>query len=265
MKRQRGRGRKPGGGHHHGGGGGGGNFHPNRSMESNGPEGGKVRGNASLILERYLQLARDAASSGDRVLSENYMQHADHYFRLVRQMQPAVPVQQVNNDRFENDYESDEDGGEAGGEGEAHAAEGGGEQPDADFPQGERQQHFDRGDRSGERGGDGDFRRGRNNRNRRNRFRSEGGEGGGEHHEGREPREAREPREPREPREDGGEMRSERSEGGERPERAERQERSERPPRRERQPREPRADNGGEQAGPEGFSNGPRPAFLRSE
>lgn len=250
MKRQRGRGRKPGGGHHHGGGGG--NFHPNRSMESNGPEGGKVRGNASVILERYLQLARDAASSGDRVLSENYMQHADHYFRLVRQMQPAMPVQQVNSERFDNDYEGDEEGGAdgEGGESEAHAAETGGEQPDVDFPQGERQQQFDRGDR-----GDGDFRRGRN-RGRRNRFRPEGGEGGDQ-------REAREPREPREPREEGSDARFERSEGAERPERAERQERSERP-RRERQPREPR-DAGGDQAGPEGFSTGPRPAFLRSE
>ena len=85
MKRQRGRGRKPGGGHNH--------FNPNqpnRAMESNGPDI-KVRGPAAHIFERYLQLARDAASSGNRVLSENYLQHADHYFRLVRQMQPAMP------------------------------------------------------------------------------------------------------------------------------------------------------------------------------
>ena len=87
MKRQRGRGRRPGGGgggqHHQSGGG-----HPNRTMESSGPEV-KVRGPASVIYERYLQLSRDAASSGDRVLSENYAQHADHYFRLVRSMQPG--------------------------------------------------------------------------------------------------------------------------------------------------------------------------------
>ena len=95
MKRQRGRGRRPGGG-------GrsaveaitsGGHHNPNRPMESNGPDI-KVRGPASHIYERYLQLARDAASSGDRVLSENYSQHADHYFRLVRSMQPAQPPQQ---------------------------------------------------------------------------------------------------------------------------------------------------------------------------
>src|SRR5690606_11133636 len=87
MKRQRGRGRKPGGGHQHY------NQHqPNRALESNGPEV-KVRGPASHIYERYLQLARDAASSGDRVLIENYLQHADHYFRMVRAMPPAAPVQ----------------------------------------------------------------------------------------------------------------------------------------------------------------------------
>lgn len=55
MKRQRGRGRKPGGG---GGGGGGGN-HGNRPLESNGPEV-KIRGTAAQIYEKYSQYARDA-------------------------------------------------------------------------------------------------------------------------------------------------------------------------------------------------------------
>ena len=77
-------------------------------MESNGPET-KVRGPAAVIYERYLQLARDATSSGDRVLGENYLQHADHYFRLVRSMQPAQPhPQQQQQDRF-NDAERDGD------------------------------------------------------------------------------------------------------------------------------------------------------------
>jgi len=92
MKRQRGRGRRPGGG----GGGGGGQHHqhqhPNRAMESSGPEI-KVRGPASHIYERYLQLSRDAAGAGDRVLSENYAQHADHYFRLVRSMLTYIKIE----------------------------------------------------------------------------------------------------------------------------------------------------------------------------
>src|SRR5262245_62290571 len=122
MKRQRGRGRKPGGGgHHHN------QQHPNRQMESNGPET-KVRGPVSHSYERYLQLARDAASSGDRVLSENYLQYADHYFRLVRSMQPAQPPPQP--ERFDGDMEGDEEGGgdneaEAGEEIEANGGEAG--------------------------------------------------------------------------------------------------------------------------------------------
>jgi hypothetical protein len=90
MKRQRGRNRKPGGG----GGQGHGN-NPNRAFDSNGPEGIKVRGNAQHVYERYQQLARDAASGGDRVLAENFLQHAEHYFRLIRAMQPNRPVADI--------------------------------------------------------------------------------------------------------------------------------------------------------------------------
>jgi hypothetical protein len=90
MKRQRGRNRKPGGG----GGQGHGN-NPNRAFDSNGPEGIKVRGNAQHVYERYQQLARDATSAGDRVLAENFLQHAEHYFRLIRAMQPNRPVAEI--------------------------------------------------------------------------------------------------------------------------------------------------------------------------
>lgn len=58
-----------------------------RNFESNGPDV-KVRGNAAHIAEKYLQLARDAQSSGDPVLAENYLQHAEHYFRIVAAAQP---------------------------------------------------------------------------------------------------------------------------------------------------------------------------------
>jgi hypothetical protein len=59
-----------------------------RNFESNGPDV-KVRGNAAHIAEKYLQLARDAQSSGDPVLAENYLQHAEHYFRIVAAAQQA--------------------------------------------------------------------------------------------------------------------------------------------------------------------------------
>jgi Domain of unknown function (DUF4167) len=68
--------------------------------ESNGPDV-KIRGTASHVAEKYLQLARDAQSSGDPVAAENYYQHAEHYFRLIaaaqeqyRQSQPYYQQQQ---------------------------------------------------------------------------------------------------------------------------------------------------------------------------
>jgi hypothetical protein len=84
QKRMRGR---SGGG---GGGGGNNNNHNHRKSqnpltrvyESNGPDV-KIRGTASHIAEKYMQLARDAQSSGDPVAAENYFQHAEHYFRLI--------------------------------------------------------------------------------------------------------------------------------------------------------------------------------------
>ncbi|VAW01855.1 hypothetical protein MNBD_ALPHA06-278, partial [hydrothermal vent metagenome] len=59
---------------------------PNKALESNGP-GVKIRGAASTILEKYLQLANDATTSGDRVSAEYYYQYAEHYGRLVQAQQ----------------------------------------------------------------------------------------------------------------------------------------------------------------------------------
>ncbi len=67
--RSRGRGRKP--------------QNPmSRNFESNGPDV-KIRGNAAHIAEKYSALARDCLSNGDRVIAENYLQHAEHYNRIV--------------------------------------------------------------------------------------------------------------------------------------------------------------------------------------
>ena len=86
MKRSRRGGRRPqhsnGGGGHNNGGSHGGGFNPNRTFDSSGPEI-KIRGSASHVYEKYLQLARDANSGGDRVMAENYLQHAEHYFRIM--------------------------------------------------------------------------------------------------------------------------------------------------------------------------------------
>jgi hypothetical protein len=53
-----------------------------RSFESNGPDV-KIRGTPAHIAEKYLSLSRDAQSSGDPVLAENYLQHAEHYMRII--------------------------------------------------------------------------------------------------------------------------------------------------------------------------------------
>jgi hypothetical protein len=53
-----------------------------RVYESNGPDV-KIRGTANHVAEKYLQLARDAQSSGDLISAENYFQHAEHYLRLI--------------------------------------------------------------------------------------------------------------------------------------------------------------------------------------
>ena len=54
----------------------------NQTFDSNGPSV-RIRGNASQVHEKYLAMARDASSSGDRIAAENYYQHAEHYFRIL--------------------------------------------------------------------------------------------------------------------------------------------------------------------------------------
>ena len=77
-----------------------------RSYESNGPDV-KIRGNAHHVAEKYLQLARDAHTSGDPVAAENYLQHAEHYFRLIAAAQAAQALAQSGQAR-PSDGEADE-------------------------------------------------------------------------------------------------------------------------------------------------------------
>ena len=77
-----------------------------RNFESNGPDV-KVRGNAAHIAEKYLQLARDAQSSGDSVMAENYLQHAEHYFRIVTAAQQAQNGQRPDNQGQDDDFDDD--------------------------------------------------------------------------------------------------------------------------------------------------------------
>lgn len=54
----------------------------------------RVRGTAHQINEKYLALAKDAASSGDIILAENYLQHAEHYQRMINEFEPQQQPQQ---------------------------------------------------------------------------------------------------------------------------------------------------------------------------
>ncbi|MGC1560389.1 MAG: DUF4167 domain-containing protein [Bradyrhizobium sp.] len=82
-----------------------------RVFESNGPDI-KIRGTASHVAEKYVQLARDARSSGDPVAAENYYQHAEHYFRLIaaaqeqfrqNQPQPRLEAEMASDDGEDDD------------------------------------------------------------------------------------------------------------------------------------------------------------------
>src|SRR3954469_23563849 len=91
-----------------------------RVFESNGPDV-KIRGTASHVTDKYIQLARDAQTSGDPVAAENYFQHAEHYLRLIaaaqeqfRQANPYYRPEQETRDDFGDDDGDDEMQGHQG-------------------------------------------------------------------------------------------------------------------------------------------------------
>ena len=79
-----------------------------RNYESNGPDV-KIRGSAQQIAEKYATLARDCHSSGDRVMAENYLQHAEHYNRIIAAAQAQMPIQQSADNRDDSDDDMDDD------------------------------------------------------------------------------------------------------------------------------------------------------------
>lgn len=84
-----------------------------RSYESNGPDV-KIRGTALHVAEKYQQLARDAQASGDRIMSENYYQHAEHYLRIVAAAQAhAQPVAQSGRSESDDAGQDQQDGTQA--------------------------------------------------------------------------------------------------------------------------------------------------------
>lgn len=130
----------------------------NRNYESNGPDV-KIRGNAAHIAEKYATLARDAQSSGDSVIAENYLQHAEHYNRIVLAAQAQREEAQANrarqNDAAQDDQPdvNDEDRPEAVSAGDRDDGNEGGERK----PAGRRGRNANgRAPRKRDAGGDGD-------------------------------------------------------------------------------------------------------------
>jgi hypothetical protein len=129
-----------------------------RTYESNGPDV-KIRGTAHHVAEKYQQLARDAAAAGDRVISENYYQHAEHYLRIIASAQQSMqqPVVLPRGDEAEDEAEAQteraerqdrqdrRDRGDRGDRGERN------ERGD----RGERNERGDRGDRDTAKSDDG--------------------------------------------------------------------------------------------------------------
>lgn len=118
MKRSRGRSRRSGGSQNN-------HSNPNRHYESVGPDV-KIRGSAQQVLDKYLQYARDAQTSGDRVLSEAYFQFAEHYQRIVAKQlearEKAQQARQQRDGRRDDRGRGDADGpSEAGNEAEVEA------------------------------------------------------------------------------------------------------------------------------------------------
>ena len=122
-----------------------------RNYESNGPDV-KIRGTAAHIAEKYMSLARDALASGDMVTAESYLQHAEHYNRIIMAAQSQFGGQPnaqagegpnggggYRNPRWNSDDEGDEEGAEAGGSGGGIRAGGGGQ--DRERHAGNREHH----------------------------------------------------------------------------------------------------------------------------
>jgi hypothetical protein len=136
--RMRGRGRKP--------------SNPlNRNYESNGPDV-KIRGNASHIAEKYAALARDALSSGDRVIAENYLQHAEHYNRIIMaanaQREEAQQTAQ-NRSGHSDDRDDDQSDDYGSNESDVAAAKSGQRDSDGENEEGKGRKRLRRRDASG--------------------------------------------------------------------------------------------------------------------
>lgn len=120
-----------------------------QTFDSNGPDV-RIRGNATQVTEKYNALARDASAAGDHVLAESYLQHAEHYQRLVNE------YMQENNQN-NNNQQQHQSNGQANNQsnhqanGQQHNANNG-QQPQPKVPD-DAMPDLDQGFLVGDRGG----------------------------------------------------------------------------------------------------------------
>tara|TARA_B100000927_G_scaffold50962_1_gene37830 strand:+ start:106 stop:552 length:447 start_codon:yes stop_codon:yes gene_type:complete len=79
------------------------NYSNNDNFKRKAP--GKNNHNASKLIEKYSDLAREASSNGDKILSENYLQHADHFTRILNEQENYKKIKFSENKSSENNSE----------------------------------------------------------------------------------------------------------------------------------------------------------------
>ena len=81
------------------------NFSNNENFQRKSP--GRNNHNAPKLIEKYSNLAREALSSGDKILSENYFQHADHFTRILNEQENFKKLKYSDNVTTKSDQSSD--------------------------------------------------------------------------------------------------------------------------------------------------------------
>ena len=82
------------------------NYSNNENFKRKAP--GRNNHNASKLIEKYSDLAREASSNGDKILSENYLQHADHFTRILNEQENYKKIKYAENKSSENNSEIEE-------------------------------------------------------------------------------------------------------------------------------------------------------------
>ncbi len=151
----------------------------NRVFDSSGPDG-KVRGTPQQIIEKYLFLARDAQLSNDRVAAENFLQHAEHYTRLLSEAQRELAAEQEarqgqhGQNGNQNNNNGNQNGGHSNGQPQGNQGQGNHGQGNQGQGNASGQQHRQGNERNDRREERGDYRAAdpRDDRGERTEYRS---------------------------------------------------------------------------------------------